>query len=708
MSQSVRRTDSLGRAARRLAPFAVLAALNAVTFWGHYAGRLGFPWDFGMGYYPIVAFWTSAVDAGLSPQWVPFQSMGYPLALNLQSGFHYPPLQAFPLLGLPYTLRAAVGLQCAHVLLGACGAFLWLRLRLRSAPLALAGAAAFHCFGGFFSNAEHADIVRSYAFTPWLFFAYTLDGGPAAPRGPLPLRALAIPPLLYLLATGGYPSSLGAALLMLALLCSLQLAPRLRAAEERAAAWRAAAALAGLTALGLALASVHLGPAWLERAQLTRYQGAAALVRSGLWLGHLPGLFLFDESLVGPVDVSMSSAYVTLPVVALACVLPVGQLRRLAPEAGVFLLALGLLPGDRSPLFRLLIAALPPLGLSRFPSSDYRCFLALPLILAALAALQGLRDGAIAGRALALRSAAAGALLACGIASAHGHAWGAAPAMREAALLQACGAFLVGAATFALAARLRGRGGPVSWRAAALLLCLVLGDAWRVLPALRTWRDIPPDRYTGPWGRPVPETGRLPIEGRLEEPPARRPARVAPVDVMAFAWGGCLTGDYLTIDVGATRIAAREQAGRDAALESYLKEPWRPILLEPPRLASGAPVRLDAGLLARPAPPGEVEQLRYGLDAIRYGVNLRRPALLVENELYFRGWTATVAPGGPVIEAVAVEGALRGWNLPAGTYQLEARFEFPGAAAWRAASLGALAAWLLLWLRVRRRLAQDP
>ena len=64
--------------------------------------------------------------------WMPFQSMGYPFLLNLQTGVFYPPMWVFPLLRIPYTLPAAVVLQCLHVFAGALGMYVLARALLRS------------------------------------------------------------------------------------------------------------------------------------------------------------------------------------------------------------------------------------------------------------------------------------------------------------------------------------------------------------------------------------------------------------------------------------------------------------------------------------------------------------------------------------------------------------------------------------------------
>src|SRR5690242_10248422 len=94
----------------------LLFVQNIAIFWQHYFNNLGFPWDFVAVYYAWPAFWTTAVSVGIFPQWIPYQSMGYPLAINAQSGLYYPIFWIFATLHIPFTLNAAVILEVLHVL----------------------------------------------------------------------------------------------------------------------------------------------------------------------------------------------------------------------------------------------------------------------------------------------------------------------------------------------------------------------------------------------------------------------------------------------------------------------------------------------------------------------------------------------------------------------------------------------------------------
>src|SRR5262245_1238120 len=373
---------------------AFLALQNLAIFAFHYAGIYGFPWDFNGTYYGVPAYWTSAVARGVLPRWIPFSAGGYPFALNLQSGFFYTPFWIFPALGIPYTLRAAVALQCLHVLAGAIGMYLLARLVLEDGRIALVAAAAYQFFGGFYSNAEHADIVRAFALLPWLLWALTRRPEDGAR---LPARAWSLPFAIFLLATGGYPLALPAAVLIgsaygLSEVLSNPAGPRTAARIASLCA-----AYSGLALLGAAMAFVHLAPSWFHREELARWHEHASLPLTGIGIRQLPGL-VFRSSAV-PGEVSMTSTYVSLLLLAAFAMLRWKDAKRHAS----FLVLLGagamMAAGAESPLYRVVARAVPLFGISRFPAADYRAFAAIALIVLGAAALdRSARDGISRGR----------------------------------------------------------------------------------------------------------------------------------------------------------------------------------------------------------------------------------------------------------------------------------------------------------------------
>src|SRR4051812_1551587 len=106
----------------------VLLLQNLFIFWRHYFGGYGFPWDFIAGYHAVPYYWIEAARHGMSSAWIPFQGMGYPLYMNLQSSLFYPPLWLVAWANQGYSLAIAVELQAMHVGFGALGAAICARL----------------------------------------------------------------------------------------------------------------------------------------------------------------------------------------------------------------------------------------------------------------------------------------------------------------------------------------------------------------------------------------------------------------------------------------------------------------------------------------------------------------------------------------------------------------------------------------------------
>ena len=65
---------------------AAFAVINLAVYWRHWVGQASFTNDFPAGYYASTAYWIAAVGSGEWPQWMPYESMGYPAAMNVHSG----------------------------------------------------------------------------------------------------------------------------------------------------------------------------------------------------------------------------------------------------------------------------------------------------------------------------------------------------------------------------------------------------------------------------------------------------------------------------------------------------------------------------------------------------------------------------------------------------------------------------------------------
>jgi hypothetical protein len=203
-------------------------------------------------------------------------------------------------------------------------------------------------------------------------------------------------------------------------------------------------------------------------------------------------------------------------------------------------------------------------------------------------------------------------------------------------------------------------------------------------------------RYPEKVNRAVLSTYDPKVTGASVAPrPGPRPARYIPKQIGDWCWGGHIEGNYLMVDHTNGQLKAWKRAMDDPRLQEFMSQPWTPILLAPASLGSEEGLRLAAG-----GPDlGRVEQVSYGQDEIEYEVELGQPAVLVENELYFPGWQASLNGSAvdTLVRAFSVEGALRAWELPRGRYVMRARFETPGLLWFAACSLFVTGSWLWLW-----------
>ena len=291
----------------------VLVLQNIIIFSQHYTGTASFLNDFTRNIYPMIAFWTTLVQHGVFPEWTSFQTMGMPFVLTMQSGVFYPPLWLFATVKVPFTLHIAAVVQVLHVLWGAVGCWMYMRLLGRSYGAALFAAIAFQFFGGFYSNSEHIDIVRAFSYIPWLFWVVQVV--PAQHK--LVGRNWVAPLMVMLFVTGAYQGNLVSHLFVLGVFWALSLASGY---FQKKQPWQSVATLhlqiAALLVLGILLSGVYLLPTLAVKSWLAR---------DGVWTGQTMNWPLhYWNSLIMPSNAeglfvlpSMLSAFVTVPVFCL-------------------------------------------------------------------------------------------------------------------------------------------------------------------------------------------------------------------------------------------------------------------------------------------------------------------------------------------------------------------------------------------------------
>lgn len=574
--------------------------------------------------------------------------------------------------------------------------FFLLRQLLKSSASALVGGVIFQFFGGFYSNSEHVDIVRAFAFAPWILYVFTLD---VCDQSYLTRRIVLIPLFVYLIATGGYPGNLLSYTFIVGIYFSLQLIDGLAQGSNRIGTSVLAVSVVLFTLLGFGMAMLHLGPIWLYRDQFIRYAEFQLLPRFNLGVEQLPGLFLSNKTLPG--EISMTSTYVTLPALLFASFVPLSKLRQYWVLLTVGTISFLMAGGSGSFLWQFISTLIAPLQVSRFPSSDYRVFIAIPLILFCCLGLQALVQKALTTKALFARIGIVGGGVLLGTTSSY--------QMQGNEVLATVA---VAGATLLLVMIFWKDRPDFSGMILLSVIVLISLDALRVLPDMPTWREPAINSYFSTRGWPYETGGNLVVSSIFARHLKSRPSRSMSVD--GFFGVGYVDGRYLIDDTPSVLLQAYRIVVSNKHYHEYMLMEWTPLLLDPDLAKEGAEkVFLPESELTdrlkniSPSTEGSVEQIDYDINNVIYSVSLKKARLVVENELYFPGWEARlIFPDRETqLHALVVNQVFRAWLLPAGNYSFEAHFHFPQFWIFQTISFAALAGWLALsGLQLRRRL----
>lgn len=691
---SVPERGSLERTPRRpgAVPLAALVLLLVATvgvFWQQLFDHWTFPWDFVGSYSATPAFVAATVGRAHLLSWTPFVASGFPVEIDPQAGVYFPAWWILGALHIPVTLRVVTAVQVAHVLFGSIGVLLLARVRRLGWSWAVLAAVAYLFFGGFYGEAEHADIFRGFAYLPWLLWALT------PPDEARWWRLAAVPPLAWLVVSGAYPGQtvsfgiVGLVYLSVALWA---------AGREMTIRHLGALLLAGASAAAVCVAAL-LPYLRAEHAhELIRVMEPTAAVRAGASLSFQDLLGLYLNNFAWEYDGTVAAVCVGAPVlVGLACA-RMRTVRRQAPllAAGAVALLLAMTP--KIGFVGRAMVDWRPLFPSRFPAADYKAMVAIALIVVSAEAWSQI---AARPRALPWKAALAGSALLLGALlspSAFGH-----PTYRLGLLI------LVLMACVALVA-LR----PSPRLMALLLVVLVIVDGareisdYRLLGSISPWRASP--AAAAPYRARDGDVRKLPA--LLSAKPASRPARVAPFASLTQsptgsdpdAAGWVADGYHLT-DYGGTIERSLWQAEHDPAWYALLLAPWEAFTFPCATVGCGdGEVHLPSAKTWSVSP--NVRTVSYSSEGIVYTVNVRQPVLMVENELSLNGWRADSAR----VKLVKAGIPLRAWRLAPGSYRFTASFHEPGRVVQGLAAVLALIAWggCITMLRRRRGSAQAP
>jgi hypothetical protein len=654
--------------------FLVLLGFVCVVFSKQLFEHWTFPWDFLGTYTTTPAFVAATIGRGHPLTWSPYVASGFPLDVDAQAGFYFPGWWALGALGVPATLRVLTAVQVAHVLFASVGVYALARARRLEWTWALLAAIAYVFFGGFYGQSEHADIVRGFAYLPWLLWALT---PPAEERRWT--RLVAVPALAWLISSGAYPGEV----VSFAITGAVYVIVAIRAGRPGLWSRYRGALLLAVVASGAICAAVLFPYLRAEHAgELHRTIEPTAALRAEWAFKPLDALGLYLNNFSWTLDGTVTSWALAIPVlIGVACA-RLTSIRRHAPLVACGALALLLATTPKIGFIGRAMASIKPLFPSRFPASDYKAIVAIALIIVSVDAWRGL---SAARRTLALRAAALGVLLALGaILAPDTHAM---PTRALWLLL------VMIAASVALAAV----------RPPARVLVLLLA----VLVTIDGAREINDYRSQGtvsPWQVPpaalayyVARDGYVrELPEHLAAAPASRPARVPPASTAEPNASGWVADAYHESDYDPTIERSLWLAESEPALAAKLLQPWQGYLFACEEVGCAGDIHLPAAKTWTPS--AAVQTVRYGEQSIVYSVKVAKPTLMVENELSIKGWHTDSKR----VSLVDAHVPFRAWRLAPGDYRFTASFQEPGRELQDAIAALAALAWLACALVIFR------
>lgn len=364
---------------------AVAVVVQAVVFRGWYLGTTSPNYDFLGGYTSEAFAWWR--DGGLlsPPAWSPYLWGGSPTAASIQNSSWYLPVGLASI--FDYDIHMAAALQGVHAALAGLGVYVLGRRAGFGRLASMVGLVAYPLTTGFFSNASYIDIVRGHAFAPWLLLLLS----PLFPWRrwwAVPVAAV----FFWQAAVGIYPGMLAA---------------YAYAGGAWALTWQFARRPAIRQFLLPAMCSSVLGlllamPKYMPLVGLHLLDGREVSDISVLPVTSL-GTFLLPVYPGIPGLPSMESSFLPAAALLLAALV---RFRDTAVRAGLVAGGVALFLSAPSLPLRELVDVLPGMSVSRFRLNDFRPFIWLAVVVAAMSGFSWLLQHGttgVRGRALARR-----------------------------------------------------------------------------------------------------------------------------------------------------------------------------------------------------------------------------------------------------------------------------------------------------------------
>jgi len=687
----------------------ILFILNLAIFWDHYFNETGFPLDFSKAYYARIAFASTLIEQGIFPQWVPFQQMGYPTALHPHFGLlYYPFFWVFPALSIPYTLHNAVVFQTLHIFAGSVGMFFFLNLMFKSYKYALLGAIAFQFFGGFFTNSPYPDMIRAYAIAPWMFYVFTLN----VEKPTISRRALFIPIVVFVMTTGSYSGHFIASIFMMGTFIVFQSFNGLRCGIGKRKSFLIGIVLFSLTALGLVFSVIYLGPFLQHVDELKRLDEdfLEMLPHNNLRIIDFHHTFL---RIVIPDQLGFAPPlYVGLPILVFASFVPITLLRKYWMFLVMMMIGI-LMVLENSFFYQTMESVFPPLGFSRRTIAEYVVFIVIPIFIFAIIGLKSILEQKIRLKTFAVRTAFIASWFSSGIfllfsnnslLENFDHDFIIKRLMMTSFLLIIMMSVIL---LFLRKSKIINLSSVKKYSSLSLLPLiffgvLILSDGFITIYDNPRWKQEPIDDYYKKFDFQLEKNGNLVVYGISENMPDTRPKREYRLSTLDFAFKGYLDGSFIIADLSKYLLQRNDDAFENLAYRDFMRHVWTPLFIELPTKNHETKISLPENTFEKSRikelTQTSVIQTHYGINDITYKVSLDEPKLMVENEIYFPGWTATLyfPDHEEKLQAIEVNDIFRGWNLPAGDYEMKASFEFPNYHTYQIISFSAIIIWAII------------
>ena len=640
----------------------VLTLVNIIFFWPHYLGDAIFPWDFYGGYHSMAYAWLQDGSFISPPLWSPYGNYGFPTHLAMQNSSFYLPLVVLDWLNIPYTLHVAATLQCLHILVGSIGFYYFLRLSGIGILTAITGGILFHLSVGFFSNAQHVDIIRGYAITPWLFVAFS--------RHFLTdyKKAVFSAWVTFLFLTGAYPGIVVAVFYVMLLYAAGELIQQVGTHNKKQ--FIKYVAVSGSIAIMLSCIK------YLQLiVQLDELSLVPVAKNIGISLQHyLTVFFRFDLDFIKG-DITMRSYY--LPALTFILLFFTGRLTRLW-LLGLLMVVFALLFVTEGEV-RQWAMALPGFSVSRSPLSDYRGLVHIALVTMACASLNVLSKQGISLRNTVWRGFLVLIFFILISLTALSNGYQLDSMVSELTMM------LISLIAFVLVAPYLSSGNEVKQMAAfvSIWVMAIAATYVYVSHAPITWRfdDYKMSLGTRVYGQ---DLDKLFTDVDRHELWPSRPDRILMRGNVGgnigyysqvFSQTGYDNGLRLKRTMALKRMLESDQGSE---LKNFLAQESRFILTE--QLPDNARDICMEEQSCNRIQGGLVTMQEFGLSHSLFRVDLDKDAWLMENELYFPGWKSEICEKDVCMEgpeaSVAVD-FLRAWRLPKGQYTIRTYYQPP-------------------------------